>query len=127
MTSRVLTRELPNPLTSRVLTRKIAPPLADMTNILTKVLTRKIAPPPGGHKNCLAPWRPHKFYDHENLTINVTSRVFELEQDIIGTNHWTMFHEVQTKSIMLTMDDALRKTHDGQKVIKKLTMSSLCS
>ncbi|KAH3818078.1 hypothetical protein DPMN_119674 [Dreissena polymorpha] len=66
-------------------------------NVETRVLTRKNAPPPGGH-----------FY--EDRTINVASRVknapplgshvfqanvtiFELIQDIIGTNILKKFHE----------------------------------
>ncbi|KAH3825033.1 hypothetical protein DPMN_126895 [Dreissena polymorpha] len=56
----------------------------------------KTAPPPVGHENCPAPGG-HVFQPstnvitqfHEDWTINVTYRVFELDQDIIGTNLWT--------------------------------------
>ncbi|KAH3755263.1 hypothetical protein DPMN_189954 [Dreissena polymorpha] len=96
----------------------------------SRVLTRKNAPPPGVHKKCPAPLRS---WFHDDQTINLASRVltrtkappprdhvffqptrniFELLQDIIGTNLLTKFHvdrkinvasRVLTK-LMLTTD-----------------------
>ncbi|KAH3846233.1 hypothetical protein DPMN_088532 [Dreissena polymorpha] len=110
-------------------------------NVASRVLKRKNAPPP---------WRPYiigmnlltKF--HDDQTINVASRVknapplgrhvfqanvtiFELIQDIIETNLLTKFHEDWTINVasreltrqMLTLHNACRTTHDGQKAITK--------
>ncbi|KAH3820183.1 hypothetical protein DPMN_121927 [Dreissena polymorpha] len=126
------------------------------TNLLTKfhkdwtinlAYRVKNAPPPGGHF-------------HEDQTINVASRVltrfyyshikknalplgshvfqanitiFELIQDIIGTNLLTKFHEDWTINVasreltrqMLTAHDAQRKMDKRRS--QKLTMSTLCS
>ncbi|KAH3882092.1 hypothetical protein DPMN_006023 [Dreissena polymorpha] len=66
-----------------------------MRTLTQNVLWVKKAPPPGGHMNLLT-----KF--HEDWTINVASRVpcfqakvtiFQLIQDIIGTNFLTNFSE----------------------------------
>ncbi|KAH3882392.1 hypothetical protein DPMN_006330 [Dreissena polymorpha] len=92
---------------SRVLTRfyyshirKIAPPLGSHTNLLTKfledwtinvasrVLTKKNAPPPGGH------------------VFKATKSIFELIQDIIGTNLLTKFHDDRMTSRVLTRKNA---------------------
>ncbi|KAH3850200.1 hypothetical protein DPMN_092606 [Dreissena polymorpha] len=51
--------------------------------VTSRVFTRKTAPPTGGHL-------------HEDWALNVTSTVFELDRDIIGTNLLTKFHEDQT-------------------------------
>ncbi|KAH3769593.1 hypothetical protein DPMN_170866 [Dreissena polymorpha] len=105
-------------VTPRVLTRKTAPPPGGHifqgtgtifrvnratieTNVMTKfhedwtinvtsrVLTSKTAPPPGGHI----------FNGPEPFSISakiLLGQIFELNQDIIGTNLLTMFHEDQT-------------------------------
>ncbi|KAH3866964.1 hypothetical protein DPMN_030088 [Dreissena polymorpha] len=82
-------------------------------NVASRVLTRKNSPPPGAHF-------------HDDWTINVASRVknapplgshvfqakvtvFELIQDIIGTNHLTKFHEyrkINVTSRVLTRKNA---------------------
>ncbi|KAH3755418.1 hypothetical protein DPMN_190114 [Dreissena polymorpha] len=61
-------------------------------NVASKVLTRKNAPPPGGH------------------VFIATIPIFELIQDIIGTNLLTKFHKDQTINVasrMLTRKNAL--------------------
>ncbi|KAH3848355.1 hypothetical protein DPMN_090715 [Dreissena polymorpha] len=61
-------------------------------NVASKVLTRKNAPPPGGH------------------VFIATIPIFELFQDIIGTNLLTKFHKDQTINVasrMLTRKNAL--------------------
>ncbi|KAH3888881.1 hypothetical protein DPMN_012924 [Dreissena polymorpha] len=63
-------------------TRKIAPPLGSHTiNVASRVLTRKNAPPPGGH------------------VFKAIKTIFELIQDIIGTNLLTKFHDDQTINV----------------------------
>ncbi|KAH3728018.1 hypothetical protein DPMN_053963 [Dreissena polymorpha] len=53
----------------------------DWAKIVTsRVLTRKTAPPTGGHL-------------HEDWALNVTSTVFKINRDFIGTNLLTKFHE----------------------------------
>ncbi|KAH3834616.1 hypothetical protein DPMN_107947 [Dreissena polymorpha] len=65
---------------------------------------------------------------YEDWTINVTSRVFELDQDNIGTNLLTEFHEYQTINVasrVLTwqnVDDGQLTTDKG--CSQKLTMST---
>ncbi|KAH3876268.1 hypothetical protein DPMN_000106 [Dreissena polymorpha] len=79
-------------VTSRVFTcfhnihiEKNAPPtgghvfFTDLDHFRT-LFTRKTAPPTGGHL-------------HEDWELNVTSTVFELDRDIIGTNLLPKFHE----------------------------------
>ncbi|KAH3694655.1 hypothetical protein DPMN_082095 [Dreissena polymorpha] len=59
----------------------------DLAKIVTsRVFTRKTAPPTGGHL-------------HEDWALNVTSTVFELDRDIIGTNLLTKFHEDRTINV----------------------------
>ncbi|KAH3866177.1 hypothetical protein DPMN_029234 [Dreissena polymorpha] len=59
----------------------------DWAKIVTsRVFIRKTAPPTGGHL-------------HEDWALNVTSTVFELDRDIIGTNLLTKFHEDRTKNV----------------------------
>ncbi|KAH3752858.1 hypothetical protein DPMN_187484 [Dreissena polymorpha] len=55
-------------------------------SIKTIVFTRKTAPPTGGHL-------------HEDWALNVTSTVFELDRDIIGTNLLTKFHKDRTINV----------------------------
>ncbi|KAH3883534.1 hypothetical protein DPMN_007493 [Dreissena polymorpha] len=50
-------------------------------NVASRVLTRKNAPPPGGH------------------VFKATKTIYELIQDIIGTNLLTKFHEDQTVNV----------------------------
>ncbi|KAH3696319.1 hypothetical protein DPMN_083781 [Dreissena polymorpha] len=52
----------------------------------------KTAPPTGGHTNILTKL-------HEDWALNVTSTVFELDRDIIGTNLLTKFHEDWTINV----------------------------
>ncbi|KAH3879276.1 hypothetical protein DPMN_003179 [Dreissena polymorpha] len=63
-------------------------------NVTSKVLTRKNAPPPGGHV----------------FIATIPCPIFELIQDIIGTNLLTKFHRDQTINVasrMLTRKNAL--------------------
>ncbi|KAH3692875.1 hypothetical protein DPMN_193211 [Dreissena polymorpha] len=65
-------------------------------NVASRVLTRKNAPPAGGHfhedwiinvasrEKCPAPWQP---------CFQAKVTIFELIQDIIGTNPLSKFHE----------------------------------
>ncbi|KAH3873396.1 hypothetical protein DPMN_036747 [Dreissena polymorpha] len=87
----------------------------DRTKYVTsRLLTRfhyshilETAPPPGNHLS-----EEHiltKF--HVDLTINVTSRVFELGQEIIQTNILTKFREdrkINLASRVANVDDAQR-------------------
>ncbi|KAH3719267.1 hypothetical protein DPMN_062099 [Dreissena polymorpha] len=101
-------------MTLRVLTRKMHLPMKAIRtiNVASRVLTGKNTPPPGGH-----------FY--EDWTINMSFRknapppgghdshptgtIFDLAQDIIGTNLLTKFHEGRTINVaskVLTRKDA---------------------
>ncbi|KAH3696287.1 hypothetical protein DPMN_083752 [Dreissena polymorpha] len=52
------------------------------------LLTRKTSTPTGNHTNV-----------HEDWTLNVTSTVFKLDRDIIGTNFLTKFYEDRTINV----------------------------
>ncbi|KAH3887411.1 hypothetical protein DPMN_011428 [Dreissena polymorpha] len=90
------------------------------------IRTNKTAPHPGSH---------------EYWTINVTSIVltgfftsfdmasFKLDQDIIGTNLWTKFHEYQTKNVasrVLTLFEGKMLMTDDAKWTKSDPKSSPC-
>ncbi|KAH3848678.1 hypothetical protein DPMN_091058 [Dreissena polymorpha] len=51
------------------------------------------APPPFGHTSLNVLTKVH-----EDLTLNVTSTVLNIDQDIIGTNMWAIVHEDLTTS-----------------------------
>ncbi|KAH3845377.1 hypothetical protein DPMN_087657 [Dreissena polymorpha] len=73
-----------------------------LTNLYEEVLTRINSPPPGGHihedwtinvsfrEKCPAPWRPY---------LQATRSIFELPQDIVGTNLLTKFHDDWTINV----------------------------
>ncbi|KAH3800774.1 hypothetical protein DPMN_154416 [Dreissena polymorpha] len=69
-------------------------------NVASRMLTMKNAPHPGGHEKCPTPW-VHVF--------QTTRIIFELAQDIIGTNLLTKFHDDRTINVIsrvLTMRNA---------------------
>ncbi|KAH3790110.1 hypothetical protein DPMN_168305 [Dreissena polymorpha] len=77
-------------------------------NVTSRVLTRETAFPTGGHL-------------HEDLALNVTSTVFELDRDIIGTNLLTKFHEDQTINVASRVfTNKCGRTDDGQDRSQKL-------
>ncbi|KAH3834907.1 hypothetical protein DPMN_108240 [Dreissena polymorpha] len=142
VTSRVLTKKTAPPRrchTNSVLTRKLPCPLAalffkepelSLDIIITNVQTKF-------HKDCTenkisrvltrnTAWWPY-------WTKNATSRVFQLDKYIVGTNLLTKFHEDQTIILnvaarVLTnqnVDKGRRTMHDKQKVIQKLTIEHI--
>ncbi|KAH3834880.1 hypothetical protein DPMN_108213 [Dreissena polymorpha] len=111
---------------SRVHIGKNAPPLDShfhedrKINVASRVLTMKNSPPPGGH------------------VFQPTGIIFKIVQDIIGMNLLTKFHEDLTINVVsrvkdapppgghvfqttgiTNVDGARRTTHDGQKAITK--------
>ncbi|KAH3693649.1 hypothetical protein DPMN_081088 [Dreissena polymorpha] len=140
-----------------LLTEKNAPPLGShfhedrKINVASRMLTRKNAPPPGGHvfqptdiifelvQDIIGMNLLIKF--HEDLTINVVSRVvaphrssrekcpplgshvfqanvtiFQLIQDIIETNLLTKFHEDRTINVASReLTRQMLTAHDGRR------------
>ncbi|KAH3871002.1 hypothetical protein DPMN_034196 [Dreissena polymorpha] len=101
----------------------------DWAKIVTsRVFTRNIAPPPGGHLH--EDWA-------SNVTSTVFTS-FKLSRGINRTNVLTKFHEdliINVASRVFTrqnVDDGRRTTHDGRRTTdkrryQKLTMGTLCS
>ncbi|KAH3711974.1 hypothetical protein DPMN_071650 [Dreissena polymorpha] len=92
--------------------RKI--PNVNNNNLLGNI--KKTAPAPGGHISRVKTAPPPGGHFDEDLTINVTSRNFELDQDIIGINRLTKFYEDQTINLasrVLTRQIMTR--NDGQR------------
>ncbi|KAH3796865.1 hypothetical protein DPMN_150442 [Dreissena polymorpha] len=75
----------------------------DWAKIVTsRVATRKTAPPTGGHL-------------HKDWALNVTSTVFKLDRDIIGTNLLTKFHEDRTINVASRVfTNKCGRTDDGR-------------
>ncbi|KAH3862210.1 hypothetical protein DPMN_025176 [Dreissena polymorpha] len=75
--------------------------------VTSRVFTRKTAPPTGGHL-------------HEDWALNVTSTVFKLDRDIIGTNLLTKFHEDRTINVASrVLTNKCGRTDDGQRPFTK--------